>query len=128
MFSPVREGTLYTITGREPSLADVIDFDVVDFLDFDISRGLSASQTAAGGLRVRVQMLLREIRLRDGQITEKTGLHTVVLERKPGPVRILQPGMNLIKCRNCGASVDATAPFCSYCGTPMPRYQEWSMV
>ncbi|MCR4653409.1 MAG: zinc-ribbon domain-containing protein [Eubacterium sp.] len=145
--------------GGEPSLTDVIDFDVVDFLDFDMlqspaaggehrvlsrsqssggkfpvqpggadSRGLSASQTAAGGLRVRVQMLLREIRLRDGQITEKTGLRTVVLERKPGPVRILLPGMNLIKCRNCGASVDATAPFCSYCGTPMLRYQEWSMV
>ena len=123
--------------GREPSLADVIDFDVVDFLDFDMLQSPAAGgehssssepQPAAGGLRVRVQMLLREIRLRDGQITEKTGLRTVVLERKPGPVRILQPGMNLIKCRNCGASVDATAPFCSYCGTPMLRYQEWSMV
>ena len=110
--------------GGEPSFADVIDFDVVDFLDFELQDGSSGN----GEIRVRVHLLIREIRLDGGQITEKKENRTFVLERKQAPVRILAPGMNVIKCQNCGASVDVTASFCTYCGTAMQRYQEWSLV
>ena len=37
-------------------------------------------------------------------------------------------GENIIKCHNCGASIDVTKSICDYCGTRVNSYQEWYMI
>lgn len=38
---------------------------------------------------------------------------------------MLENGINIIKCQNCGASIDATKGVCSYCNTEIKYLQEW---
>ena len=40
----------------------------------------------------------------------------------------LKDGINIIKCHNCGASIDATKGCCEYCHTKTKRIQEWILV
>ena len=37
----------------------------------------------------------------------------------------LKDGLNLIKCHNCGASIDATKGYCEYCRSEVKYLQEW---
>ena len=39
----------------------------------------------------------------------------------------LKDGVNIIKCHNCGASIDATCGVCKYCHTSIKPLQEWVM-
>lgn len=36
--------------------------------------------------------------------------------------------VNMIKCHNCVASIDATNKLCSYCHTEIKYLQEWILV
>ena len=40
----------------------------------------------------------------------------------------LKDGANIIKCHNCGASIDATKGSCEHCGTKIKYLQEWILV
>ena len=40
----------------------------------------------------------------------------------------LNDGVNIIKCHNCGASIDATAGKCNYCDSEIPYLQEWILI
>jgi NMD protein affecting ribosome stability and mRNA decay len=37
----------------------------------------------------------------------------------------LKDGVNVIKCHNCGATIDATEKMCSYCHTEIKYLQDW---
>jgi rubrerythrin len=115
--------------GDHPAAGDVLDFDVVDFLNLDfVDSGMPEKKAEDGKLRVRVSMLIREISFNGGRIQEKSEKRDFVFEKSRGEVRILQPGRNIIKCPNCGASADVSQTACSYCGAPMKRYQPWRMI
>ena len=40
----------------------------------------------------------------------------------------LHEGANIIKCHNCGASIDVTKGKCEYCDSEIKYYQAWIMV
>ena len=40
----------------------------------------------------------------------------------------LKDGANMIKCHNCGASIDVTKGVCSYCHTEIKYLQEWILI
>lgn len=40
----------------------------------------------------------------------------------------LQNGANLIKCHNCGNSIDATKDICEFCHSKQKYYQEWILI
>ena len=53
---------------------------------------------------------------------------TFILKRHEKGVLELKDGVNIIKCPNCGASIDATKEKCEYCNTNINYLQEWILV
>ena len=103
--------------GGDPRYADVVDWDVLDYGEYGVS-GENENDLA-----VSVTAELRIIRGSANRLrAEKARLHAVM---KPNAVSgdPLRPGANVIRCRNCGCSIDITRPACPQCGTPI-RYRQ----
>ena len=48
-----------------------------------------------------------------------------MLKRVNTDILQLKEGANLIKCHNCGASIDVVEGRCKYCHTEVKYLQEW---
>ena len=89
---------------------DVVDFDVLEYRDQQVSFGEGETYVTAGvrlrlvsaeGEQIRSEVRNKRIRMKKGQ---SAGLH-------------MRPGLNISTCPYCGASVDLTSRRCTYCGT-----------
>ena len=79
---------------------DIIDYDILDYLDFKEYRKNDK-------LYVKVKVDVRIVYLKNNKIKSKFIQDTYVLLKHNNKTIELKDGANMIKCPNCGASVDA---------------------
>lgn len=99
---------------------NIIDFDIIDYLDFNYYEENDNQY-------VEVLIKFRIIYYDMGTIKSKYCKETFKLKKNPNDKLDLKNGVNIIKCHNCGASIDATKGLCSYCHTEIKYLQEWIM-
>jgi hypothetical protein len=97
---------------------NIIDFDVIDYVDFDTFRKKDKQY-------IKVNALVRIVYFENGKIMSKTNKEEYILMKNPNETLELKDGVNMIKCHNCGSSIDATKGKCSYCNTEIKYLQEW---
>ncbi len=100
------------------SLNDIIDFDVIDYLEFEDFK-------KKDDYYIKVLAEVRKVYYLNGKIKSKYEKEEYLLKQNPNETLELKEGTNMIKCHNCGASIDATKDSCSYCHTPIKYLQKW---
>ena len=100
---------------------NIIDFDVLDYLEFNDSKDNENQY-------INVKVEIRLVYYENGKITSKIVEENYKFKKNINDKLELKDGVNLIKCHNCGASIDATSGSCSYCGSEIKYLQEWILV
>lgn len=100
---------------------NIIDYDVLDYINFK-------DYFKDNKLYVEVTAEVRIISIINNKIKSKITKDTYILKRHENGILELKDGVNLIKCHNCGASIDATKDKCEYCHTDVNYLQEWILV
>lgn len=100
------------------SKENIIDFDVLDYLEFEDYLKKDTSY-------VKVLAEIRIVYYDKGKIKSKISKEEFLFKKNPNENLELKDGVNIIKCHNCGASIDAIKGVCSYCGTKIKYFQEW---
>ena len=97
---------------------NIIDFDVLDYIEFNdfIKKNVQY---------IKVLAEVRIVYYDMGKITSKYTKEEYLFKKNPNEKLELKDGTNMIKCHNCGASIDATEGVCSYCHTEIKYLQEW---
>lgn len=108
----------YEVRNKYYSSSDIIDYDIIDYDEF-------GEYTKNNTLYVRVKAYVRIISYKNGRLISKFINDCYVLRRVNTDILQLKEGANLIKCHNCGASIDATDGRCKYCHTEIKYLQEW---
>ena len=101
---------------------DIIDYDVLDYKEY------SYFNDDKNRLNIKVTISVRIVRLVNNIIKSEVIDDTLVLRKNEIEQSELDKGLNLIKCHNCGASIDASKSNCSYCRTPVHYLQSWYIV
>jgi len=109
----------YEIRKKYYSNEYIIDYDILDFVDFE-------EYTKDSTLYVKVQADVRIVYYKNKKIISKFLKDTYVMKRNSEYIELSQ-GPNIIKCHNCGSSIDATKGQCEYCRTQINYLQEWIM-
>ena len=79
-------------------------------------------------LFVEVTAEVRIVRIINNKIKTSISKDTYTLKRHENAILELKDGVNMIKCHNCGASIDATKNKCEYCNTEINYLQEWILI
>ncbi len=108
----------YEIRKKYYSLDDIIDYDILDYTKFE-------KYTENGKIFVKVNADVRIVYFRNNKITSKLENATYILRKNEYGTIKLENGVNIIKCHNCGASVDVNKEKCDYCNTKIKYMQEW---
>ena len=108
----------YEIRKKYYSLDDIIDYDILDYTKFE-------KYTENGKTFVKVNADVRIVYFRNNKITSKLENATYILRKNEYGTIKLENGVNIIKCHNCGASVDVNKEKCDYCNTKIKYMQEW---
>ena len=96
---------------------DIIDYDIIDYNIFELEEKNDKNF-------VFINIDIRIVRFNDGKITSSIMNKDYKLVYSPIE-KELKGGVNLIKCHNCGASINVLDNECSYCGSRHNYYQEW---
>ena len=107
----------YEVRNMYYSSSDIIDFDVIDYDSFNES-------TANDTLYVTVKAYVRIIKYINGKFLSEYKDDEYVMRRINDHLN-LNEGKNIIKCPECGASIDATKGKCDYCGHEIKYLQGW---
>ncbi len=110
----------FEIRKKYYSKKNIIDFDIIDYLKFE-------DRQKGDNFYVIVTADVRVVYYLNGKIKPKFIKEEYVLRKNPNESLKLEDGANMIKCHNCGASIDATSGECSYCHSASKYYQEWFM-
>ncbi len=100
------------------SQKNIIDFDVLDYIEFN-------NFTKKNNQYIKVLAEIRLVYYEMGKIKSKFIKEEFIFKKNPNEKLELKDGVNIIKCHNCGASVDATMVHCSYCHIKIKYLQEW---
>ena len=71
---------------------------------------------------------IRVVYFENNKIYSKVLKETHTLQKHNKEILKLNAGTNIIKCHNCGASVDITKEKCGYCNTELKYIQEWTLI
>ena len=99
------------------SKENIIDFDILDYLKFN-------DFTIKNTKYVKVLVMIRIVTY-DNKIKSKIIKQEFIFRKNQNDKLVLNEGVNLIKCHNCGASIDVTKTECSYCHSKINYLQEW---
>ncbi len=100
------------------SNSNIIDYDILDYIEFkDFAKD--------DKLYVKVKVEVRKVFFENNKIKSKYNDDIFILKRHDNGTLRLKDGANIIKCHNCGASIDATKTECEYCNTKINYLQEW---
>ena len=97
---------------------NIIDFDILDYIEFNIF-------TKKGTQYIKVLAEVRVVYYNMGKIKSKFTKQEYLLKKNHHQKLEIKDGINMIKCHNCGASIDVTKGRCSYCQTEIKYLQEW---
>ena len=95
---------------------DLIDFDIIEYYYI-------IDKTINNKLYIDLEFKIREYYLINNNIEKKTKKLRVRMKHNETEKEI--KSHNIIKCKNCGASIDATNKECEYCKTKYPKISEW---
>lgn len=97
---------------------DVIDFDIIDYIGFD-------SYEKEDNTYVKVLAEVRLVYYKNGKVESKYTKEEYIFRKNKNGTLELKDGTNLIKCHNCGASIDVNQGKCSYCNSEIKYLQDW---
>lgn len=110
----------YEVRKKYYSNNNIIDYDILDYVEFnDFNR--------KNKLFVRVKADVRVIYFQNNKFVSKYIKDIYILKRHNNDTLNLKDGVNIIKCHNCGASIDITKGHCEYCNSEIKYLQEWIM-
>ncbi len=101
------------------SNSTVIDFDILDYLEFQ------ESFDSEKHLLVTAKVDIRLISYQNGRIQEENKEVSFTFIRYPRELYKLEDGKNCIKCPHCGNSIDVTKDQCDHCRQELHFLQEW---
>lgn len=99
---------------------DIIDYDILDYNRFKEYKDKN-------GFYITVNLDIRLVKFCNGKISSKVDSKTYKFKRVIID-QVLDKGVNIINCYNCGASIDVTKNKCDYCGTKCNYLQEWYLI
>lgn len=99
---------------------DVIDYDILDYLSFNYN-------IKDDKIYVNVKVQIRVVYY-DDKFSYKLMEKEFNLVKANDKTLDLDGGSNMIRCYNCGASIDALKDKCSYCDTDINYLQEWYLI
>lgn len=108
----------YEIRKLYYSRENIIDYDILDYIEF-----CECNKNDKKYIAVTAEV--RIVTINNNKIKSKYIKEKYLLRKNENRVLQLNEGTNLIKCHNCGASIDATTEKCDYCGTQINYLQEW---
>lgn len=68
------------------------------------------------------------MKIENNKIISYEEVKNIKLEKNDVKIEQLNSGINVIKCRGCGASIDVTQNKCEYCGVKTNYLQEWYLI
>lgn len=108
----------YEIGKKYYSNNNVIDYDIIDYLSFE-------EFNKDKKLYVKVKAYVRIVYFDNNKIYPKLINDTYILRKNENENIELKDGANIIKCYNCGASIDITKEKCEYCNSEIKYFQNW---
>ena len=100
---------------------NIIDYDIIDYLSFN-------NFTKNNQEYIKITAEVRVVYYKNNKITSRIIKDTYLLKHHTDNIQSLKEGENIIKCHNCGASIDITQEECSYCHTKTKYLQEWTLI
>ena len=108
----------YEIRKKYYSKENIIDYDILDytkFKDYEVNRVLYVDVTAD----------LRIVTYENKKLKSKIITQTYTMKQNKNTLLNLGNKENIIRCANCGASIDVTKGKCEYCHSEIKYLQEW---
>lgn len=99
---------------------NIIDYDIIDYNYFKEAKDNE-------NFYIKVNLDIRLISFKGDKIISKIETKTYQL-KKASLTKKIDGSVNIIKCHNCGSSIDITKDKCTYCGTEFNYYQEWYLI
>lgn len=98
--------------------SNVIDYDILDYIKFKnyVKNNINYVEVCAD---------VRIIYFENNKIKSKIVKDNYVMRHNENGVLELNNKVNMIKCQNCGASINAIDKVCKYCHTEIKYLQEW---
>lgn len=100
---------------------NIIDYDIIDYLSFN-------NFTKNNQEYIKITAEVRVVYYKNNKITSRIIKDTYLLKHHTDNIQSLKEGENIIKCHNCGVSIDITQGECSYCHTKTKYLQEWTLI
>lgn len=108
--------------GEKSNNKDIIDYDIIDYIS------LKEKIIENNKINVTIRVRIREVELKGNTISKKIVKREFTFEKNNEPLENITAGTNIIKCHNCGSSINITKSECEYCGSRINSYQEWYLV
>lgn len=108
----------YEIRKKYYSQDDIIDYDILDYTKFK-------DYTKNDKIYVDITVEIRVVYFKNNKIISKLTKEIFTLKKHEKGTLELKNGANIIKCHNCGASIDATKEKCEYCNSEIKYLQDW---
>lgn len=108
----------YEIRKKYYSKENIIDYDILDYTNFK-------DYEVNGVLYVDVTADLRIVTYENKKLKSKIITQTYTMKQNKNTLLNLGTKENIIRCANCGASIDATKGKCEYCHSEIKYLQEW---
>lgn len=96
---------------------NIVDYDILDFDSYE-------EFLKNDNLYVLVKAYVRIVSLKNNKFRSKYITDTYLLKRVNDSVS-LKDNINVIRCHNCGASIDITKNECDYCHSKVKYFQKW---
>lgn len=108
----------YEIRKKYYSKENIIDYDILDYTNFK-------DYEVNGVLYVDVTADLRIVTYENKKLKSKIITQTYTMQQNKNTLLTLGTKENIIRCANCGASIDVTKGKCEYCHSEIKYLQEW---
>lgn len=108
----------YEIRKKYYSKENIIDYDILDYTNFK-------DNEVNGVLYVDVTADLRIVTYENKKLKSKIITQTYTMQQNKNTLLNLGTKENIIRCANCGASIDVTKGKCEYCHSEIKYLQEW---
>ena len=108
----------YEIRKKYYSKENIIDYDILDYTNFK-------DYEVNGVLYVDVTADLRIVTYENKKLKSKIITQTYTMQQNKNTLLNLGTKEKIIRCANCGASIDVTKGKCEYCHSEIKYLQEW---
>ena len=98
---------------------NVIDYDVLDYDEYSFFKDNKDK------ININVKMEVRTVEDVDGKLISNNRKLDLILVQNDISEDQYRPGIYVVKCRGCGASIDIMKEKCDHCGAKINYLQSW---